>query len=563
MDEPPAQRKHVLEHDDRYYSWERFSPEDAGLLAIRLTDVGTQTALTVTPDENIRRAAHRAWAGARQSRAPGTTIQILAEMGLRGVDPDQKLEETFRNHGHASVADMARFEVHFHNVPGHIPLLLFHLGRTNSGQEKSTRYQSAFGKATLHPLRHYIKDAPRRVVEELEREYQAIGTTMQERFRGTFASIVERFTERFAPASKQEESALKSRALDTARSLLLFGTSTGCTYETSAREWTSRIASLRAMPGPYHQRLADHLEYLLAPPAEIEEVMGFKAEAPSLIRHTAPDATVGENLRRLEERVRGSIPWMMPAPRTEQSQGVAMLTQGIDAAGLVIAQYLTAAIENVDLADAVGYVLTRSSPELQQLSAIVFAGHTHQREPPQIADTTGLGAVLTMSLGEARDLNRHRAFARYINGWSFLYGAPCAVERAKAIMDDGFVMPLYLDIPGFEAERQRMIDSLQEHYDLADRFIDKTRAELGDADYGWFMNLLPMAHRVDLVLHGTPHQLHYMTHLRVREGGHINYRALAYDLNKRVADANPALEGIRLRTTIPDPANREEFFSRK
>jgi len=108
-----------------------------------------------------------------------------------------------------------------------------------------------------------------------------------------------------------------------------------------------------------------------------------------------------------------------------------------------------------------------------------------------------------------------------------------------------------------------MIDDLEIHYARVKEFISKAHELLGDVDYSWCTNLLPMAHKVDLWMHGTPHQLHYLTHLRVREGGHINYRALAYELNQHIADGDPAVDGIRLRSTRPDPANREEFFSRR
>jgi len=307
MGEPQAQQTIVSEKNGKSYRWERFAPSDTGILAIRLTDLGTQTALTVTPEETTRRAAHQAWAGARQSRAPGTTIEILAEMGVRGIDPDAKLEETFRNYGHASVADMARLSVHFHNVPGHLPLLLFHLGRTNSGQEKSTRYQHTFGNAALHPLRQYLTGVSKQTAEILERDYQDIGVTMQERFNAMRTSIIDAFTRQYQPKDKQEETSLKSRALDTARSLLLLGAGTGCTYETSAREWGNRIASLRAMPSAYHRSVADQLEYLLAPPDSIEQELRFKAEAPSLIKHTEPDTTVVRNLAALATHVLGRI----------------------------------------------------------------------------------------------------------------------------------------------------------------------------------------------------------------------------------------------------------------
>src|SRR5438067_2931053 len=49
------------------------------------------------------------------------------------------------------------------------------------------------------------------------------------------------------------------------------------------------------------------------------------------------------------------------------------------------------------------------------------------------------------------------------------------------------------------------------------------------------LNLLPLAHRVDLWMHGDPKQAAYFTAQRSRPGGHINYRSLAYEANQLLA----------------------------
>src|SRR5260370_33733075 len=82
--------------------------------------------------------------------------EILCQMGEKGIDPDQKLEEMFQVYGHASVGDMARLSVDIGRVPMKLCLSLFHEGSIHSGQEKSTRYQTTLGKALLHPIKHYL-----------------------------------------------------------------------------------------------------------------------------------------------------------------------------------------------------------------------------------------------------------------------------------------------------------------------------------------------------------------------------------------------------------------------
>ena len=54
-----------------------------------------------------------------------------------------------------------------------------------------------------------------------------------------------------------------------------------------------------------------------------------------------------------------------------------------------------------------------------------------------------------------------------------------------------------------------------------------------------------------------------MTQLRVRPGGHINYRYLAYELARLGANSDPLLSAlIPSHLTQPDPVSREEFIDR-
>src|SRR3989442_2815099 len=159
------------------YRWFTYSPAMTGLRLICIEDLTTGTVVSTTVANPVKRvAAHKAWAGARQSRAAGMPWEILHEMGEKGVDPDQKLEETFRGYGHASVGDMARLAVDLGKIPMHLCLALFHEGSLNSGQEKSTRHQAAFGKAVIHPMKHYVLEhLPKEDVVQLEEEYQSFG----------------------------------------------------------------------------------------------------------------------------------------------------------------------------------------------------------------------------------------------------------------------------------------------------------------------------------------------------------------------------------------------------
>jgi hypothetical protein len=137
--------------------WFTYSAEQTGLRMVCLKNLDTGAIVaTTTANPDKRTASVRAWASARQSRASGHPWEIMHEMGEKGIDSDQKLEEMFRNYGHASVGDLARITVDFSSIPMHLCFALFSLGSINSGQEKSTRYQPKFNKAQFHPLKNYL-----------------------------------------------------------------------------------------------------------------------------------------------------------------------------------------------------------------------------------------------------------------------------------------------------------------------------------------------------------------------------------------------------------------------
>ena|SRR5207245_5997139 len=127
MNQPLQKAKTAIHPEQEYivgsYRWFTYPADVTGLRLICLEDLTTGTVTTTTVANPAKRtAAHKAWAGARQSRAAGMPWEILHEMGEKGVDPDQKLEEMFRGYGHASVGDMARLTVDFGKIPMHLCL---------------------------------------------------------------------------------------------------------------------------------------------------------------------------------------------------------------------------------------------------------------------------------------------------------------------------------------------------------------------------------------------------------------------------------------------------------
>ncbi|HLX41538.1 MAG TPA: hypothetical protein VKR42_13480 [Ktedonobacteraceae bacterium] len=553
------------------YHWFTYAPDVTGLQLICLEDITTDTVTTTTvSNPRTRTAAHKAWAGARQSRAAGMPWEILHTMGEKGVDPDQKLEEMFRSYGHASVGDMARLAVDMGRIPMHLCLALFNEGSLNSGQEKSTRYQASFGKAILHPMRHYIPEGlPEEDVARLEKEYQSFGALSLELFAKHKASLLRGFEQYYrADMTKPDEkSALLSRVLDCVRYFLLFGQWSGMSFETSARDWSRIIAELGASPLPYYQKVAAQFVKLLAPTAEEEQILDYKAEAPGLIRHTAPLHTTNRNLYRLQQFLedntdllqRVSIHHGFPK-RVEQR--VSMIDPVFTEGDRLVAEYVLLLWPGLERQQLLNWVHTQDDEIKSSISAIIFAGHTNYNELPAFGRTTRMTLVVESFLGELRDLNRHRAWGRFFP-IPLVFGERLTKSTIEQILARGFGLPLYLtEISEFADYKTAFEENVIAYYTKLYKFLEKVSNMYRDTiDYAFVLNLLPLAHSVDIWMHGDPKQATYFTMQRSRPGGHINYRALAYEANQLLAQYDPYLSAMQL-SKRPDPASREEFFDR-
>lgn len=552
------------------YRWFVYSEEDTGLRLVCLEDIKTGVVVTTTiANPEKRTAAHKAWAGARHSRAAGMPWEIMNEMGEKGVDPDQKLDELFSTYGHASVGDMARLEVDVVRCPMHLCYTLFNSTSINSGQEKSTRYQQKFGKAILHNIRHYL---PENFSEDelvtLETRYQEFGEMSLKLFSKHKDLITSEFLKFYQPEDKKQEGSLNSRVLDCVRYFLLFGQSSGLSLETSARDWSRVIGELKASPIQFHAKFASQLERLLAPSKEEEEILGFKAEAPGLLRHTEPSTVANDNIQALKVHIENNTNLLTTVNIDKHFEGkvnqsVKLLSKKYTEGDKVAAQYLLRIWPGLDAGQLMDWVHDQSDGIKRQIGKVIFNGHNNYKEPPIMAKATNMTLLFESFLGEVRDFNRHRAWGREVT-LPLVFGLPIDFDTTSQILSKGFGLPLYLsEIPEFQDLAEEFEADLIGYYKKLYDFVGVIHQTYGsNIDYSFVINLLPLAHRVTMFMHGDPKQALYMTHQRSRNGGHINYRVLAYESNLLISQSDPYLEGMVLSSQAPNPANREEFFDR-
>lgn len=557
-----------LSNKDEY--WFLFNAEQLGITLIGAKDKETGLILTSTfSNPNIRTAALKAWAGARHSRSPGTPWEILEEIQQKDVDVDEKMENTFTGYGHASVGDMARIQVDFSNCPSHLCFEIFASSSINSGQEKSTRYQNEFQGTKIHGLENYLPSGSRHPdFLEMNNEYENLSRLSLGIYSKQIPVITKAFENFFRPSTSKEIGSLRYRVLDCARYSLLFGNLSGMSFETSARDLSRISGMFKGSNVPLYTKVGDFIERFLAPGDDVENYLKFKSEAPGLIRHTEAQRTTQTNLHLLKDFLTSQTNITDEVEINGVFKG--LVQQDVELVGgnkfsqaeQMVALYILSLWPGMDYGDVCNWA-TSQNPQLKgQISQIVFRGHDNYKEMTDLANNSSLALRFKASIGEIRDLNRHRAWGRFTS-LPLVNGLPIDANLAYQVLNEGFTLPVYMtEVDAFKNVGKNFEADMRLYYEKLFEFVGLAERKLGkDGDFSFITNLLPLAHVRDFILSGNIKQGLYMTHQRYKNGGHINYRLLAYLSNQLIASSDPYLEGMRLGSK-PDPGSREEFFDR-
>ena len=250
------------------------------------------------------------------------------------------------------------------------------------------------------------------------------------------------------------------------------------------------------------------------------------------------------------------------SPRGHDDFGVEMIPSKFSSADKMVTQYVLTLYPGLDWHSVLVRVHEFEKEIKEDISRVIFAGQNNYQEMPYMAATTGTSVVVKTSLGEARDLLRHRAWSRFMP-IPQIFGTGIEEITMSQILARGYGLPLYLtEIPEFEPLKKSFEADFERYYLKLITFFNLISRKYGTAiNYSFMINLLPLAHRVDLFMDGNPKQAVYLPSQRIRPGGHINYRVLAWEMNQQISKSDPYLSGMRMGKR-PDPRDKNEFFGR-
>lgn len=531
--------------------------KDTGLRLIALHDAQTNfTVRTALANDKHQVPAIMAFAGARFSRSADTAESLFREINTSKTSAQEKLANIFVNYGHASVGDMANLFVYIEDVPQYLMMQFFYSSSLGGGQERSTRYQD-FSQSQPPQASLYVRDKiSAKALKTVEKDQRELFETLMQAYRELSAPVYEALTQVYQPepGNKRQHGALQARAFDTIRAFLPVGINTSGAYITSAREWARLIQYFQSVPFPEYHTLATQLELLLNPPEEIQKSLRYLPEAPDLIRHTEADPRRSEMLAELQLAT-GSLAKKISTPLASlqpQPQTVRSLHQELTPVTTYLFFTLQILYPSLTIDQFGQWYQTLSEVKQKKLSQILFGRYTHHHHPPLYSQTGGYTFQLSMALSETRDLIRHRAWGRFV--------PLLETEVLEPLLQKGFQLPLYLEHPELAALRQQFVEKLEDYYlhllSFSERLPDAISPRI-------LLSVTPNAQQVDAYFTGGPKEISYMSQLRVRPGGHINYRDIAFQLAESASAIDPLLAALSLPAAQrPDPFSHEQFFDR-
>ena len=529
-------------------------PDVTGLVVVSCFDTQSQFVVrTVLPNHAYRYVASTlAFVGARISRSSDSFEQIFAEVHRLAGKAQKRLASIFRKYGHASVAEMADIFVFLENIPDTYAAKLFYESSFGAGQQRSTRYQE-FGNLAKVPLTHYFSEAPQSLQRQFlvhQRRSDELYTKWRDRLYPAFATHFE-----IDENDTQQISALTARTFDTTRSFLLGGITnrTSAAYLTQAREWAKIIAVFKSEKDPHLVRLGEQIEFLLAPSEALADAVDYTPEAPDLIRYTQSDETTA--------RARGKLAawyqqreWAIDTAKTSlvREQDVRLVDAKYRSEKL-FAQALLTVNPKLDYQSVLQYLQWLSEEEKREVAHLLLDEYDCYRQMPEWMGTNSHTFELDCSYGEYRDFNRHRVWNKFV---------PMLSSRDKyKTMAYGVILPLYLQVPGVDRFAQEFEEDCVDLQEGAQRLASDLRNEEETLDY-LAPQLSVFAANCRPIMSGSPKNISYMTDRRQKPGGHINYRALSYEMAEVASAEDPFLDAVRILDPAPDPASRAQFLDR-
>lgn len=463
-----------------------------------VTDINTGISTKcVLMNKGYKRAAQIAYLGARLSRSRDSIYDIIDSVSQNNVDSDSRIEKITVNYGHRSVGDMANINLFIDNVPMFTAMKLFYLIPALSGQENSTRYIDFSNYKYISPSIN--------MSDSLTAEYHSIMKEMMELYDKAYVAYYDELRNYYKPQNKREEQALTARSLDCARHFIPMGITTNLFIQASATQWSIVISKLRSSIYFVDRTVGECLYQLLSGTEELEE-LGYVPEAPGLIRHADPNYKHRDMYQELLDQVKGY---------KEFTRKNLPALSGVMLYKSTVFSRLVKLFLDVDTLNE--YSANSDIPFIQTMLKYCNR-HT---EMPALADFGQYNIRTFVDIGSLKDFNRHRSLERFIPYLEDEYRINRFLEFEPSAYHNALKLPL-IDLL---TEAQMLVNRISTLYTsiLEEQKLDYVNP-LTPSVCEWIKYLLPHGVKMNAEFGMSLKDISYVYDLRVRPGGHINYR---------------------------------------
>jgi thymidylate synthase ThyX len=545
---------------DTRFEYSFTSKDETGLSVLRVEDTISGIVInTILPNDDVAVASVMSYVASRYSRSDKSVVELLKEIKAKGTDAVQAMSNIFRKYGHASVADMGNVFCYIENIPSLYATRFFMESSVGAGMERSTRYQD-FGKGyQAVSLTSLGVDPDQEGYNEAEKQFIATQDYSLQLYKKWYDRLFEFYgtTFNFDLSDKSQIPTLKARTFDTARAFLPWGgyNKTSLGYVTSAREWSRLIGVFKGDSDELLVTVGEMLELLLAPNKELQSEFNVVSEVDELIRYTNAEETSTNNLTQLEN-------WLVQqkfSDKTALKRMVNYLTTkhytNLLNPEKTLINYISVLRPYTPLVLVIDFVNNLSDHQWHEVGYILLGNHNHHKQMPILARNGGDFVYLDGAYSEMRDMNRHRSLGRVT---PLLLSSELINEGSKY---QNFVLPEYI-----VSFREQLFEDFSKdifsYQDQLKKFEDSF-AVLQHASPYIPRQLWLFCVSTPQYLFGSLKEFHYLTNLRVRPGGHINYRILSQMIALRLVNSHPmyaSLKDVALQDV--DPLSESQFKDR-
>ena len=476
---------------------------------------------------------------ATYSRSARSLIEIIQDRYDNQVEASEKCKLIIDGYGHGSIRGMGHIPLFIEGISIFDAMSIFYESPFQDGQERSTRYQKMSGVDDC-----YMPPLPAGIMKD----YTSLLQYWMDCYSSLYSITMDNLKEHFQlnTSSQDINKILRSRTLDCTRFFLPLAKCTSIGLIANGNEISRIIRGLYRLP--HMMDLARGINDLLNQPG-----------TSTLIRHIEPFPTPTKEILELllNEINIETVDGTLDKTRSDYSlinniniNDVSNISNG----GILFSEW-EGRLDNSCLyvLDKIDSPLTAnhlrlikplmkesyyfSETLLREVGNLIGTYYNQYRDMGNLGRTGDITLTGLTDIGTLKDLNRHRTLNKLVP----ILHTHCSIEEElkRRSLDELYTLPEYLlKIDSLSDLSDRYRKAFQTGYNRLLEYFYKWKGEINEDILNLSTKLLlPHGHLTSFTYSGSYWDWVYLTGVRTRPDGHINYRLLTSKMAQLIGDS--------------------------